>query len=149
MRVRVEPFPLLPGVAISTQTLTLSLASLSSVPTEQALRALPQPGRPQVLLPTLPPSTLPSHGVASLLTNQNWDQTRLSCLPPAIAVPLLAALAECQQAPPLNWSEATLRLVERDDLGSPLNWVGDTVNETGEESEDGLSGLFSPVSKLR
>ena len=145
---RVEPFPLLPGVAISTQTLTLSLASLSSVPIDQALRALPQPGRPQALLPALPPSTLPSHGVASLLTSQNWDQTRLSCLPPAIAVPLLAALAECQQAPPLNWPEATLRLVERDDLGASLNWVGDAVDEAA-ELEDGLSGLLSPVSRLR
>ena len=145
---KVEPFPLLPGVALSTQTLTLSLASLSSVPVEEALRALPQPGRPQALLPPLPPAVLPSHGVATLLTREGWDQTRLSCLPPAVAVPLLAALAECQQAPPLNWPDAALKLVERDDLGAPLEWVGDAAEDVG-ESEDGLSSLVSPLSRLR
>ena len=145
---KVEPFPLLPGVALSTQTLTLSLASLSSVPVEEALRALPQPGRPQTVLPPLPPAVLPSHGVATLLTREGWDQTRLSCLPPAVAVPLLAALAECQQAPPLNWPDATLKLVERDDLGAPLEWVGDAAEDVG-ESEDGLSSLVSPLSRLR
>ena len=95
----VEPFPLLPGLSLSTQTLALCLAALSSLPPEAALRTLPQPGRPPALLPPSPDSCPPHHRVAVLLTRAGWDSTRVSCLPPALALPLLASLAECQQDP--------------------------------------------------
>ena len=81
-KLEVEPFPLLPGLALSTQTL-----------------ALPQPGGPPVLLPPSLNSCHPHHRVAVLLTRVGWDTTRVSCLPPALALPLLASQAECQQDP--------------------------------------------------
>ena len=149
-RQPVEPFPLLPGLALSTQTLALCLAALSSLPQECALRPLPQPGRPLALLPPCPHFSQPQHAVAALLTSSGWEHTRLASLPPALAAPLLAALASCQQAPALDWPKATLRLVEREDLAlSSLPVTTQEVAPEEQELEDGLKGLISEVSKLR
>ena len=85
-----------------------------------------------------------------LLTRAGWDSTRVSCLPPALALPLLASLAECQQDPDsLHWPLATLRLVAREELCPSLAAKEVVVEGEGEGGEDGLQGLHSEVSRHR
>lgn len=147
----VEPYPLLSMVTTSSQILStcVSLLSGSSLHSlDKVLRPLPQPGRPQTILPPLPPSCVPAHSVAVILSSNGWDKTRLSSLPPAVSVPLLSALSQCQISPPPSWPPATYMLIEREDLAHPAPRPPPyKVREV--ECPDGLEGLESEVSRLR
>eukprot|EP00092_Neocalanus_flemingeri_P027542 GFUD01029881.1.p1 GENE.GFUD01029881.1~~GFUD01029881.1.p1 ORF type:complete len:1834 (+),score=561.65 GFUD01029881.1:757-5502(+) len=147
----VEPYPLLSSVTNSSQTLTTCVSLLSGSPhhsLDKVLRPLPQPGRPQTLLPTVPPSSVPAHSVAVILSTSGWDKTRLSSLPAAVSVPILSALSNCQVAPPPSWPSATYLLIEREDLAHSAPRPP-PFKTRDVECPDGLEGLESEVSRLR
>ena len=153
-----EPFPLLGVVTSSSQLLSIALSILgnstrpellNSLFLDSILRQLPQPGR--VVSPlTLPPlSRTPQETLALFLSSHSWDQARLATLPPALSVPLLAALAECQAAPPPGWPPQAYSLIGRDDLAASPPTPPLSSRQEDLQEPDGLEGLLSELTRAR
>ena len=155
-----EPFPLLGPVTSSCQLLSLALTCLTQPPRselqksplhlESILRQLPQPGRVVSPLSLPPVSRTPQESLALFLCSQSWDLARLTSLPPALSVPLLTALADCQAAPPPGWPAEAYRLIGRDDLAVTTASSPTPAHSQEELPEpDGLEGLISDLSRAR
>ena len=69
------------------------------------------------------PDLPPAHRTVLYMAQLGYTLSTLAALPSGVALPLMEAISQCQDAPPSGWPQGAYDLLGRQDLSSQVQWL--------------------------